>query len=446
MESRKKHLTDRELEKEIEKIMNGEDDMDLDSNNDIESDWEEADNLEVEHDSSDSVSDFEENEIIGEDVKISEETSDQDIDDQLCNNPSASGGSSSDDNIPLSELFATKKRKRCMIKPKSISLKGKNGHKWSTKVPQRSKRTARRNIVHFIPGSKGGAKTCSTFSDYFLHFFSDDIVSTILCYTNDEIRKQSQKYTDKSSTVAAVTKEELMGLFGILIMSAVKKDNHLNAKQMFDSKISGSFYKGCMSCERFLFLINCLRFDNKATREERVKMDAFAHIRDIWDIFIEKCRTSYIPSSYLTLDEQLLGFRGRCPFRMYIPSKPSKYGMKIVMLCDSSSKYMVDACPYLGKQKATKGVPLSNYYVQELTKSVHGSNRNITMDNWFTSVEIADKLLDDKFKLTIIGTLRKNKREIPPEMLNMKGREPNTSMFCFDKNKTLVSYMPKKTK
>ncbi|CAG4990278.1 unnamed protein product [Colias eurytheme] len=74
--------------------------------------------------------------------------------------------------------------------------------------------------------------------------------------------------------------------------------------------------------------------------------DAFVPIRKIWEIFINHCRSNYIPGPYVTIDEQLLGFRGRCPFRMYIPNKPNKYGIKIVMTCDSATRYMIDAMPY----------------------------------------------------------------------------------------------------
>ncbi|KAK9693224.1 Transposase IS4 [Popillia japonica] len=147
--------------------------------------------------------------------------------------------------------------------------------------------------------------------------------------------------------------------------------------------------------------------DSRDTRNERKQSDSFTHIREIWEIFIEICRSSYTPSTYLTIDEQLVGFRGRCPFRIYIPNKPAKYGIKIVMLCDSSSKYMIDASPYLGKGTNTNGLPLATHFVRELTKSVQGSNRNITMDNWFTSIPLADELLKEPYSLTIIGTLRK---------------------------------------
>lgn len=111
------------------------------------------------------------------------------------------------------------------------------------------------------------------------------------------------------------------------------------------------------------------------------------------------------------------------------------------MLCDVSTKYMIHAEPYLGKGTKTEGLPLSTYYVKNLTKSIHGSNRHVTMDNWFTSVGVADELLEAPYKLTLVGTLRKNKAEIPPEMLEVRNRKPGTSMFCFDTNRTLVSYM-----
>lgn len=215
--------------------------------------------------------------------------------------------------------------------------------------------------------------------------------STQLLATRMQKLPGSVKIDQNTSFVSPLVKDELLALLAVLVMSAVKNDNHLSAKQMFDSTISGSFYKSCMSCERFLFLINCLRFDDKTARKERTKTDAFAHIRQVWNAFITTCRTSYTPSSYLTIDEQLLGFRGRCPFRTYIPNKPSKYGIKIMMLCDSSSKYMIDAIPYVGKSTDTNGLPL--------------------------------------------GIIRKNKQEIPLEMLEVRGRELHSSMFCFDRNK-----------
>jgi len=118
------------------------------------------------------------------------------------------------------------------------------------------------------------------------------------------------------------------------------------------------------------------------------------------------------PHVNLTVDEQLLGFRGNCPFRMYIPNKPANYGIKLVLICDSDTKYMLGGIPYLGKQDTTSrsGVNLGHYYTVELTRPYHGSNRNVTTDNWFTSVPLISDLLTN-YGMTLVGTVRGNKRE-----------------------------------
>lgn len=49
-----------------------------------------------------------------------------------------------------------------------------------------------------------------------------------------------------------------------------------------------------------------------------------------------------------------MGFRGRYPFKQYIPSKPAKYGNKIWTLCDSKTSYVLETQIYTGKEAGTK--------------------------------------------------------------------------------------------
>ena len=56
---------------------------------------------------------------------------------------------------------------------------------------------------------------------------------------------------------------------------------------------------------------------------------------------MSNCRKAYCVSSYVTVDEKLEAFRGRCGFRENIPSKPGKYGMKIFSMVDSN-RYAFD--------------------------------------------------------------------------------------------------------
>lgn len=334
-----------------------------------------------------------------------------------------------------------------VIYPGKNHLRGKNGHKWSS-IPFTSKhtRTSAKNIIHIVQGPDNNAKNATTFRDYFSLFFTESMIDSILKYTNEEILRRQQNYNEKKATSTEMSKEQFYAMLGCLLLSATMNNNHLPTREMFDPTISGMRYRACMSCDRFEFLINNLRFDDKLTRNKRRESDKFAPIRDLWTSFTNNCKQNYKPGSYITIDEQLLGFRGRCPFRMYIPNKPDKYGIKLVMICDVRTKYMINASPYLGKHTNTSGLKLADYYVKDLTKSIYGSNRNITMDNWFTSVPLASELLKKPYNLTIVGTIRKNKREIPQELLVTKGRNIGSSMFCFDKEKTLVSYKTKSTR
>ncbi|XP_008181635.1 piggyBac transposable element-derived protein 4-like [Acyrthosiphon pisum] len=171
-----------------------------------------------------------------------------------------------------------------------------------------------------------------------------------------------------------------------------------------------------MSLQRFRFLIRCIRFDDLDTRIERKVTDKFSSFREIFDLFINNCKNNYSIGEFGTIDETLVAFRGRCPFKMYIPSKPAKYGIKVFSLVDAKMSYTYIICyiVYAGKQPPGY-FDISNKpedVVKRLCEPVFGTNRNITFDNWFTSNNLVQTMLLSH-KLTIVGTIRKNKRELP---------------------------------
>ena len=73
-----------------------------------------------------------------------------------------------------------------------------------------------------------------------------------------------------------------------------------------------------------------------------------------------------------------------------------------------------------------------------------GSGRNVTVDNFFTSIPLAESLLNNN--LTLTGTIRSNKRELPPEFRANSQRPQHSSVFGFSKRMTLCSYVPKRHK
>lgn len=171
-----------------------------------------------------------------------------------------------------------------------------------------------------------------------------------------------------------------------------------------------------------------------------------AAMRSIFQQFVQCCQNAYTPSEFLTIDEMLLSFRGQCLFRVYIPNKPAKYGIKILALVDAKTFYVLNLEVYAGKQPSGLYQVSNSAFdvVERLIQMVSRSHRNITFDNWFTSYELMLHLLN-QHQLTSTGTLRKNKRQIP-ECFTKTNREPGSSLFGFQKDITIVSYAPKKNK
>jgi hypothetical protein len=64
---------------------------------------------------------------------------------------------------------------------------------------------------------------------------------------------------------------------------------------------------------------------------------------------------------------------------------------------------------------------------------IQGTGRKLTTDNWFTSIPLTLDLLKND-KLTLMGTLKKNKREIPPQFPNTQNRAINSAMFGFNED------------
>ncbi|CAI6352855.1 unnamed protein product [Macrosiphum euphorbiae] len=203
-----------------------------------------------------------------------------------------------------------------------------------------------------------------------------------------------------------------------------------------------------MGMNRFYLLLRAIRFDDITTRAMRQSVDNLTPIRSFFEDFVRRCQDYYELNNYVTIDEMLESFRGRCRFRQYIPNKPAKYGLKIIALVDSNTYYSYNLEIYAGKQ------PNGPYHVnnsacsvvERLIRPISGSGRNITCDNWFSSIPLAEDLLNNH-NLTMVGTLRKNKREIPPIFVQKLKERPNeSSIFGFKKNMTLVSYKPKANK
>ena len=120
------------------------------------------------------------------------------------------------------------------------------------------------------------------------------------------------------------------------------------------------------------------------------------------------------------------------------------YGIKIWICADSQNAYVSNLQVYTGMRANRKEANQGQRVVMDLVKPYLGSGRGLTTDNFFTSLPLAQSLL--KSNITITGTLRTNKADIPSEFLPSQNRQPTSCLFGFTKDETLLSYVPKPNK
>ena len=177
-----------------------------------------------------------------------------------------------------------------------------------------------------------------------------------------------------------------------------------------------------------------------------MKKDKFTHIRDLFNQVIQNCRDNWVAGPVVTIDKQLVGFRGRCPFRMYISNKPNKYGIKIFMVCDSDSQYCLNAIPYCGIGTVPhqyQNLLQGEYFTMELLRpNLIQNGRVVCADNWFTSLSLARTLQQKGMHL--VGTILK-KPQLPCQYV-LDCKIPMKENLAIYNHKERINVVFKRTK
>ena len=123
-----------------------------------------------------------------------------------------------------------------------------------------------------------------------------------------------------------------------------------------------------------------------------------------------------------------------------------RFGIKFWLLVDTKSKYLCNGKPYLGKDPTrTRKNDLTADVCLWLTQPFVKKGYNVTMDNFFTNINLADKL--NAQKTTLLGTVRKQRKEIPKVETMMKSKPLySTVVYQSPSNATLTIYKAKKAK
>lgn len=357
-----------------------------------------------------------ENEILPE-IRPNPENFNSALENELARDEDDADHLSGSDHNSDSENSASNDEEFVLLGPQYL---GKDQTPWNIHPPRQQRLRARRNLLSQRPGVRGPARDVTNVLDAWKIFFPDTVLQSITDYTNAHLTIMRDTYKTRSALVKDTNIDEMSALVGILYMLGYMNSSHQSVEDLWTTDgTAPPFFRLVMSYQRFLILLRALRFNDSSTRVERKAVDKFAPIRELFEDFVRRCMDSYSVGECVTIDEMLENFRGRCSFRQYMLRKPAKYGIKMFALVDSDVFYTSKIEVYCGTQ------PNGPYnvdnrpaaVVNRMIDHIQGTGRNVTMDNWFTSVPLVNQLVEEK-SLTVVATLKKNEKEIPTSSIS----------------------------
>ena len=156
-----------------------------------------------------------------------------------------------------------------------------------------------------------------------------------------------------------------------------------------------------------------LRDTSNAQRRDQPGYDPLFKVRLLLNLLSEKFRTVYIPGQNLSVDEAMIGFKGRVHFRQYMPAKPTKWGIKVWEVCESETAYCANFDIYTGKkQNGNRPHGLGYDVVWSLTEPFHYQHRNLYFDRFFPFLVLAEHL--SLVNTYVCGTIMTNRKGLPP--------------------------------
>ncbi|XP_023809492.1 piggyBac transposable element-derived protein 3-like [Oryzias latipes] len=269
-------------------------------------------------------------------------------------------------------------------------------------------------------------------------------LQSFLCFISLEMLRSIQEWTVQHAQQTehhdwSMGLPELMAFVAIVILRGLTKVPALS--DCWSANLGNPQIIRTMSRNRFQVIMRHLRFDDRSTRSDRAKTDKFAAISGVWGSFVTNCITSYNPGRHVIVGEQLFPSKTCCRFLQYVATKPDKFGIKFWVAYDLKSKYICNVLPYLGKDPS--GERLSENVVMTLMEPFLDKGRNVTTDNFFTTLSLSQQLLSRK--TTILGSVNKTRREIP-QSARQPGRDEFTTQVFSTTGATLTVYAPKRKK
>ena len=280
--------------------------------------------------------------------------------------------------------------------------------------------------------------------EFFKLFFTAEIVASIATHTNTYafskiIEGGYTSYTKSDGSWEETNVAEVYKLIALMIyFGLVKISSSYSKYWSTQSLYHGLWARAIMSRARYKALMGFLHVVDPGTETPG---DKLRKVEQFISSFRERCHLLHQPNQNMAVDERMVKSKHRSGIRQYMKNKPTKYGLKLWVLADSSNAYTQDFNVYIGKSAhgETSNEGLGYDVVMELVKPYLNQGYHLFFDNFYTS----HKLVSDLFLqgTPSSGTARTSRVGFPKSLSDLKvwARKKKRGMMRWERNSNVLT-------
>lgn len=295
-----------------------------------------------------------------------------------------------------------------------------------------------------IQSPKTTLKSKDSPKDFFNLFLPPQVFEAIANYTNINARTapvKTKKTKKKSKQIKweDCSKENVECFFGMLIYMGVIQLPEIELHWSANDLLRVKGIEKLMSRDEFRLMNRYILFYDK-TYPINIQ-DNLYKIRIVIDYVMKASINLYEPSKNLSIDESMVKFDGS-QFKIYMPSKPIRYGFKMYMLCENETAYVLKVAPCMDNstEKNEENTKIAGLTLK-LLEGFDNRGFHIYMDSYYSSVNLFENL--QNLGIAATGTIGTNRKGLPKKSLskakkNLELHDANFWKLCKEKNELIL--------
>ncbi|XP_034090344.1 piggyBac transposable element-derived protein 4 [Gymnodraco acuticeps] len=356
------------------------------------------------------------------------------------------------------EGAASRKKAKPMPAPLTVKGRGRGKGKKTSLTPEEPGAVwngpevpdTAQQLPHFClkraPGVQGFVGVEYTPAQIFRHFFNNQAVNIICKNTNKNAEKEQAK--GKKFVWEELKPVKFLMYVGLMMFMALLKLPKVRDYWRKGSHLSVLFPASVMTRDRFMAISRAVHLSDpdhdlaNDRKKDTPEYDPLHRLKPLQATIKEACKAMWQPRKEISIDERMVATKAKIGLRQYMKAKPTKWGVKLFVLADSSNGYTIDFSIYTGKSRFISGQGLSYDVVSGLMDNSYlGRGYHLFVDNFYTS----PKLFTDLFARGFVacGTFRDNRKNVPKSKLNaLTSKSPRGSMrWLREKELLFVKWM-----